>query len=74
MTYLTGEAECRGHGAYKPGIVVKIVVNPDQVDDRFNGKYRIDGVTHKYTHGTGNQPSGGFVSVLRVSRDAEKGS
>jgi uncharacterized protein len=72
MSYLTGEAECRGHGAYKPGIVVKITVNADTPDDRFNGKYLVTGVTHKYTHGTGGNATGGFVSVLRVSRDAEK--
>lgn len=72
MSYLTGEAECRGHGAYKPGIVVKIIVNADTADDRFNGKYLVTGVTHKYTHGSGGNPTGGFVSVLRVSRDAEK--
>jgi uncharacterized protein len=72
MSYLTGEAECRGHGAYKPGIVVKVTVNADTPDDRFNGKYLVTGVTHKYTHGTGGSPTGGFVSVLRVSRDAEK--
>jgi phage protein D len=72
MSYLTGEAECRGNGAYKPGIVVKITVNGETPDDRFNGKYLINGVTHKYTHGSASNPTGGFVSVLRVSRDAEK--
>ena len=56
----------------KPGIVVTITVNAETADDRFNGKYLITGVTHKYTHGTGGNPTGGFVSVLRVSRDAEK--
>jgi phage protein D len=71
MSYLTGEAECRGHGGYKPGIVVKITVNDETPDDRFNGKYLINGVTHRYTHGSAGS-SGGFVSVLRVSRDAEK--
>jgi uncharacterized protein involved in type VI secretion and phage assembly len=72
MSYLTGEAECRGHAAYKPGIVVTITVNADTADDRFNGKYLITGVTHKYTHGRGGNAPGGFVSVLRVARDAEK--
>jgi len=73
MSYLTGEAECRGNGAYKPGIVVKITVNAVTEDDRFNGKYLVTGVTHRYTHGGGGGgATGGFVSVLRVSRDAEK--
>jgi uncharacterized protein len=72
MSYVGGEAECRGHGSYKPGIVVKLTVNQDKEDDRFNGKYLITGVTHKYTHGSGGNPTGGFVSILRLSRDAEK--
>ena len=72
LSYITGQAECRGHGAYKPGIVVKLLVDADNADNRFNGKYLITGVTQKYTHGTGGNPTGGFVSVLRVSRDAEK--
>jgi uncharacterized protein len=71
MTYITAEAECRGHGGYKPGVVVTITVHSDDTY-RFNGKYLVRGVTHKYTHGTGGNPSGGFVSVLRLARDAEK--
>jgi len=73
LGYIVGEAECRGHGAYKPGIVVKIIVNANAQDDRFNGKYLVTGVTHKYTHGQGGgDRSGGFVSVMRVARNAEK--
>jgi phage protein D len=71
MTYITGEAECRGNGAYKPGIVVTLKLHSED-DYRFNGKYLVRGVTHKYTHGTGGNASGGFVSVLRLGRDAEK--
>jgi uncharacterized protein len=71
MSYITAEAECRGNGAYKVGIVVTVKVSgfPDY---RFDGKYLVRGVTHKYTHGTGGNASGGFVSVLRLGRDAEK--
>ncbi len=71
MSYLTGEAECRGNSAYKPGIVVKITVNAEAADDRFNGKYFVNGVTHKYSAGSGGS-GGGYISYLRVARDAEK--
>jgi phage protein D len=70
MSYITGEAECRGNGAYKPAIVVKVTIDADNADNRFNGKYLVTGVTHKYTQGSGS--NGGFVSILRVARDAEK--
>jgi phage protein D len=72
LSYMTGEAECRGHGAYKPAIVVTIKIDADNASNRFNGKYLVTGVTHKFTHGAGGNPSGGFVSLLRVARDAEK--
>jgi phage protein D len=73
MSYIVAEAECRGHGDYKLGIVVKIVVNGDQQDDRFNGKYLVHGVSHRYSPaGAGGAGTGGFTSVLRLSRDAEK--
>ena len=74
LCYMTGEAECRGHGAYKPSMVVKITIDADNSSNRFNGKYLITGVTHKWSAGGsgGGQSQGGFVSVLRVARDAEK--
>lgn len=69
LSYIVAEAECRGHGAYKPGIVVKIEMHSDATY-RFNGKYLVRGVTHRYAHGK----DAGFTSVLRLGRDAEKGS
>ncbi len=72
MSFLTAEAECRGHSAYKPGIVVTIEVNKDDPDDPFNGKYLVAGVTHKYSHGGEGKGGGGYVSVLRLQRDAVK--
>jgi len=72
MTYITGEAICRGHGAYKLGIVVKIVVNSQGADDPFNGKYLVRGVTHKYSPAGSGGQQGGFESILRLCRDAEK--
>jgi hypothetical protein len=32
----------------------------------------VRGVTHKYTHGTGGNQTGGFVTILDVARNAEK--
>jgi len=72
MTYLTAEAEASGLNKIKAGIVVKIKVNMDKADDRFNGKYLVQGCTHKYSGGKGGE--GGYVTFLRLVRDAEKGS
>jgi uncharacterized protein len=69
MGYMTGEGECRGSPEIKPGLVVGITVNPDEQNDRFNGKYLVLGVTHRYANGRGE--AGGYVTSLRVSRDAE---
>jgi Bacteriophage probable baseplate hub protein len=76
MSYITGEAECFGHPDYKAGIVVKITVNQEQNDDLFNGKYFITGCAHMYSHaagGGGGGGTGGYTTVLKVARDAEKG-
>lgn len=70
LGYITGEAEAFGKPEYKPGMVVKIVINEDQADDRFNGSYLITGVTHRYVRSGG--PGDGYMTVLRVARDAEK--
>jgi uncharacterized protein len=75
MSFITGEAECFGNPTYKPGIVVKITVNEDQSDDLFNGKYFVAGVAHIYSHaGAGAGGGGGFTTILKVARDAQKGS
>ncbi|MCA9675736.1 MAG: hypothetical protein H6709_20840 [Kofleriaceae bacterium] len=76
MGYITADAECRGHHAYKIGIVVKVTVNLDTATDRFNGKYLVAGVTHRYAPGSGagGGGGGGYTSTLRLRRDAEKGS
>jgi phage protein D len=70
MSFMTGEGECRGSPELKAGIVVTITVNPDQSDDRFNGKYLITGVTHRYSNPTRGD-AGGYVTAFRVCRDAE---
>jgi phage protein D len=71
LSYLTAEAEALGHNDIKPGIVVKIVVNLDTATDRFNGKYLVQGCTHRFS---AKSEAGGYVTLLRLVRDAEKGS
>ena len=55
------------------GIVIKIKVNLDEASDRFNGKYLVAGVTHRYT-ADNKGTEGGYSCFLRLARDAEKGS
>lgn len=73
MSFLTAEAEAMGNAKLKAGIVVKIKVNLDEDSDRFNGKYLVQGVTHRYT-ADNKGTEGGYSSFLRLCRDAEKGS
>lgn len=73
MGYITGEAMCKGNAKIKAGITVKITVNTEEAADRFNGKYFINGCTHRYKHATGGGEGAGFVTLVRFSRDAEKG-
>jgi phage protein D len=70
LSYVTGEAEAVGDPTFDLGDIVKIVVNPDKPDDPFNGKYLISGITFRHSGGK----DGGFVSILRVARDATGGS
>lgn len=72
MGFMTGEGECRGSPEVKIGIVVTITVNPDTPGDRFNGKYLVTGVSHRYSNPTRGD-SGGYVTAFRVCRDAEGG-
>lgn len=72
MSYLTAEAEAMGNNKVKAGIVVKIVVNQDVATDRFNGKYLVQGCTHRYAEKKGED--GGYTTLMRLVRDAEKGS
>jgi phage protein D len=76
LTYITGEAVCTGDPAFDLGKVVKIVANADPETDTssdpFNGKYYIMGVTHQ--HIASKAKDGGFLTTLRLARDAQKGS
>jgi uncharacterized protein len=62
LSYVTGEAEAKGHPKIKAGIVVKI----DGVGDRFDGEYHVTGVRHRYSHLLGC--GGGYKSRLKLRR------
>ncbi len=76
MGFLTAEAEAHGDNRVKPGIVVKIVVNEKTATDRFNGKYLVMGCTHRLMPAAGGGGGGGagYTTIMRLARDAEKGS
>jgi len=71
MGYITGNGECRGTPNIKPGVIVDVTVNTDNVPDRFNGKYMVVGATHRYSHSRGGGNHGGYITSIRVRRDAE---
>lgn len=73
MGYLTAEAETMGNNKIKAGIVIKIKVNFEDASDRFNGKYLVQGCTHRYSADNKGSDAG-YSTYLRLSRDAEKGS
>jgi len=70
LTYITGEAECSGSDKFDLGKTVEIAANA-QGQDPYNGKYYIMGLTHRHTVPRSNE--GGFVTVLKLARDAEGG-
>ena len=72
LGFITGEADCFGNPDLKPGIVIKITVNDSQADDLFNGKYFVVGCTHTFMPG-GHGGSGGYMTIVKVARDAQKG-
>jgi phage protein D len=67
MHFITGDGVCKGNPQMKPGIIVSINVQ----DKRFNGKYYVTAVKHRYVHaGTG----GGFRTEFKFRRDAKSTS
>jgi uncharacterized protein len=73
LTYMTGEAEAVGDPKFDLGSVIKLTINTEASDDTFNGKYYVMGITHRYVAG-GKDKDGGYVTHIRVARDAQKGS
>jgi len=76
LGFITAEAAVHGDNKIKPGIVVKIKINEDTATDRFNGKYLVRGCTHRLHPGAAGAggEGGGYTTILRLARDAEKGS
>jgi uncharacterized protein len=72
LGFMTGEAECAGNADLDLGQVVKITANAMNApgDDPFNGKYYIMGITHRHT--LPKSKEGGFVTILKLARDAQK--
>jgi phage protein D len=70
LSYITGEAEVAGNPVFDLGTVVKIVANAKGKDDPFNGKYYVMGITHR--HIASKAKEGGYVTILRFARDAQK--
>jgi phage protein D len=68
LGYITGDGVMFGHPKIKAGIVVTIECG----DERFNGKYYLIGVSHRYTHEHKGGGKGGYLTAFRVRRNAEK--
>lgn len=69
LGYMTGELEVLGNPKILPGIVLQLTVNAN-AEDKFNGKYFVAGVSHRYITDA-NDSDGGFVSTARLQRDAQ---
>lgn len=62
MSYITGDGVCKGDPQIKVGMVIKV----DLGDTRFNGKYYVTAVRHRYAHGGG---ASGFQTEFRFASD-----
>jgi phage protein D len=69
LGYITGELEVVGNGKVVPGSVIKVIVNSES-EDKFNGKYFVAGVSHRFVPDSHDE-DGGFVSTFRLQRDAQ---
>jgi uncharacterized protein len=70
LQFITGEAECAGNADLELGQTVEITANAREGQDNFNGNYYIMGLTHRHTLPKGKE--GGFVTVIKLARDAMK--
>jgi uncharacterized protein len=66
LSFMSGTAETIGNGDFDLGTLVKFVINPNG-EDRFNGKYFVNGVTHRYSQ----EAKDGFITELRLARDGQ---
>ncbi|HEY4238226.1 MAG TPA: contractile injection system protein, VgrG/Pvc8 family [Kofleriaceae bacterium] len=69
LAYMSGEAECTGDPTFDLGKIVQINANGAKGTDTFNGKYYIMGLTHRHT--ASKTKDGGYVTILRLARDAQ---
>lgn len=67
MEFITGDGVCRGDPELKPGIIITINVQ----DKRFDGKYHVTSIRHRYVHAGS---SGGFRTEFKFRRDAKSES
>ena len=67
MGFITGDGVARGNPDLKPGIIVTINVQ----DKRFDGKYHVISVRHRYVHAGA---SGGYRTEFKFRRDAKSDS
>jgi phage protein D len=65
MHFITGDGVCKGNPQIKPGIIVTVNVQ----DKRFNGKYYITAIRHRYVHA--GATGGGFRTEFKFRRDAK---
>ncbi|MBA2543056.1 MAG: phage late control D family protein [Deltaproteobacteria bacterium] len=70
LQFITGEAECAGNADLELGKSVEIEANAREGNDPFNGDYYVMGITHRHTLPKGKD--GGFVTILKLARDAQK--
>ena len=62
MSFITGRALVGGNPALKPGILVDMQAH----DRRFDGRYYLTGVRHRYRH----SPGPGYLTEVSFRRDA----
>jgi len=73
MNYITGHLTTKGNADIKLGAIIEIKAN----DCKFDGKYYVAGVRHRYSHGggqSGGASMGGFSTEVFVQRDAGMGN
>jgi Bacteriophage probable baseplate hub protein len=63
MSFITGDATVKGNPSIKPGIITTIKCG----DQRFDGKYYVTSVRHRYVH---EGPEHGYRTDFRFKRDA----
>ncbi|HEU4726301.1 MAG TPA: contractile injection system protein, VgrG/Pvc8 family [Kofleriaceae bacterium] len=72
LSYITGEAEVKGSSVFELGklVAVTAAAGSEGANDPFNGKYYIMGITHR--HVVSKSKDGGYTTILRFARDAQK--